>query len=290
MNRISRDDIKTLIVVLIVCSVSTVIILLLTRKSNYDNLSNVNEYNTYFSITSYANTYITTLADNKSTEYLSILDKEYITNNNINEDNAFDNTKEYPSGSSLNVTNMKSVRLKDSYLYYVKGRVYQNDIDGKTLVDDNFQTLIKLDFDNTAYSVYPVDDSNYKKIINSTKKIEVESNDYNKLITPKLITKEQVCVLYLSDYIDKLYSDIDTSYDLLSDKMKELDYFSSLEKYKNYMIENQNKLTTVADKCLENKVDENRIYSVIDKNGNKFNFTEESVMNYKVDIYLSKDK
>ena len=159
MNRISRDDIKTLIVVLIVCSVSTVIILLLTRKSNYDNLSNVNEYNTYFSITSYANTYITALADNKSTEYLSILDKEYITNNNINEDNAFDNTKEYPSGSSLNVTNMKSVRLKDSYLYYVKGRVYQNDIDGKTLVDDNFQALIKLDFDNTAYSVYPVDDS-----------------------------------------------------------------------------------------------------------------------------------
>ena len=34
------------------------------------------------------------------------------------------------------------------------------------------------------------------------------------------------------------------------------------------------------------KIKDNRVYSVIDKNENKFVFNEESIMNYKVDIYL----
>ena len=45
-------------------------------------------------------------------------------------------------------------------------------------------------------------------------------------------------------------------------------------------------MSTSADKCFMKKIKDNRVYSVIDKNENKFVFNEESIMNYKVDIYL----
>ena len=33
-------------------------------------------------------------------------------------------------------------------------------------------------------------------------------------------------------------------------------------------------------------VGKNRVYTVIDKNGNKYTFTEKNIMNYEVNFYL----
>ena len=52
-----------------------------------------------------------------------------------------------------------------------------------------------MDFDNSTYAVYPLSDKDdYKKIIDSIKKINIDSN--NRTVKSDLITKEKICVLY----------------------------------------------------------------------------------------------
>ena len=53
-----------------------------------------------------------------------------------------------------------------------------------------------------------------------------------------------------------------------------------------YINNNLNRITTDADKCSLEKVKNKRIYTVLDKNSNKYVFVETNIMNYKVDFYL----
>lgn len=285
MRRIPKDDIKTLVVVVLVCVISIGLIILLNTKSNSEKLEAVNEYNNFFSVNNYINNYINNISKNNSELVYNLLDQKYLEKNNITKDNIFDNINNYPSNSSINISNMEYVKIKNNYLYYIEGKIYQNTFDSQNIIDDNFKIIVMIDFNNQTYSIYPLED-NYKKIIDNIKKITIEKNNDNNISKSDLVTKEQVCIIYLSDFINKINTDINSSYDLLSDNMKK-EY--TLDTYKTYISNNLNKITTLADKCYLDKKEEQRIYSVIDKNGNKFTFKENKIMNYTVDIYLNED-
>lgn len=277
-----KDDIRTFITIIIICTLIVGIVLILNRKSNSEKLEVVNEYNTFFTTSGYVNNYLNYSSD--SSKLYDLLYSDYIDKNNITVDNILTNIKSYPKNSTIKVTEMKYVKVKNDYIYYIKGKIYQNTFDGKELIDDNFDVVAVLDFDTLSYAIYPIEDDNYKEVIDKIKKIEIENNKYNSIKKSELITKEQICVIYLSDYIDKIYNDIDLSYKILSKSMKEK--YTTLEEYKNYINNNIDKITTEADKCSLEKIDNNRLYTVIDKNKNKYIFNEESIMNYEVDFYL----
>lgn len=277
-----KDDIRTFITILIICALIVGLVLILNRKSNSEKLEVVNEYNTFFTTSGYVNNYLNYSSD--SSKLYDLLYSDYIDKNNITVDNILTNIKSYPKNSTIKVTEMKYVKVKNDYIYYIKGKIYQNTFDGKELIDDNFDVVAVLDFDTLSYAIYPIEDDNYKEVIDKIKKIEIENNKYNSIKKSELITKEQICVIYLSDYIDKIYNDIDLSYKILSKSMKEK--YTTLEEYKNYINNNIDKITTEADKCSLEKIGNNRLYTVIDKNKNKYIFNEESIMNYEVDFYL----
>ena len=277
-----KDDIRTFITIIIICTLIVGIVLILNRKSNSEKLEVVNEYNTFFTTSNYVNNYLNYSSD--SSKLYDLLYSDYIDKNNITVDNILTNIKSYPKDSTIKVTEMKYVKVKNDYIYYIKGKIYQNTFDGKELIDDNFDVVAVLDFDTLSYAIYPIEDDNYKEVIDKIKKIEIENNKYNSIKKSELITKEQICVIYLSDYIDKIYNDIDLSYKILSKSMKEK--YTTLEEYKNYINNNIDKITTEADKCSLEKINNNRLYTVIDKNKNKYIFNEESIMNYEVDFYL----
>ena len=277
-----KDDIRTFITIIIICTLIVGIVLILNRKSNSEKLEVVNEYNTFFTTSNYVNNYLNYSSD--SSKLYDLLYSDYVDKNNITVDNILTNIKSYPKNSTIKVTEMKYVKVKNDYIYYIKGKIYQNTFDGKELIDDNFDVVAVLDFDTLSYAIYPIEDDNYKEVIDKIKKIEIENNKYNSIKKSELITKEQICVIYLSDYIDKIYNDIDLSYKILSKSMKEK--YTTLEEYKNYINNNIDKITTEADKCSLEKINNNRLYTVIDKNKNKYIFNEESIMNYEVDFYL----
>lgn len=281
-----KDDLKTLIVVILACGIPLAIILILNIKSNSDKLEVINEYNDYFSIVSSVNKYLNYTSTNNKEAVYALLDKEYTSNNEITIDNVLDKISIYPTNTSIKTNIMTSVNIKNNYAYYLKGSIIQNDYNTTKEITSDFEIVVLKDLNNLTISLYPINNTNYKRVIDHIKKISIESNNYNKINNTSIVTKEEICSLYLSDYLNKIKNDIDSSYSLLSDNMKKQSDFNTLESYKNYINSNISKMSTSADKCLMEKIKDNRVYSVIDKNENKFVFNEESIMNYKVDIYL----
>ena len=286
MNK--RDDIKTFIVVISVCIICLVIGLLLSFKRNSDKLVFVNEYDDFFANVDYVNRYINYIINKDSVAVYNLLDKRYIEDNNITYDNVLYNTIDYSFGASLNATSMKYVEIKNNFIYYIKGNVYLNTFSGKKILDDNFSILVIIDNDSLSYSLYPVDDSNFEDIINSIWRVNIKNNNYNDIVKSDSVTKEQVCVIYFSDFINNLFDDTLGSYDLLSDEMKKK-YVNS-GSYEKYIIDNLSLISTTADKCKLDEYEDKRIYTVIDNNDNMYKFTENGIMNYVVDFYLKENE
>lgn len=280
-----KDDIRTFITIAIICAIIVGIVLIINRKSNSEKLEEVNEYNTFFTITNYINTYISSSSNTSKLYDLTYID--YINRNNITENTINEFLENYTINSSIKVTDMKYVKIKNNYVYYVKGKIYKNTYNGSEVINNNYQTLVLVDFDTLSYAIYPID-TDYKKVLDKIKKISIENNRNNNVKKSDLITKEQICVIYLSDYISKIDEEIELSYNVLSEKMKE--QYPMFKEYVNYINDNRDKITTEADKCLLEKIGNNRVYTVIDKNENKYIFTEKSVMNYEVSFYLKDNK
>ncbi len=279
-----KDDIKTFVTIVIVCLVIVVLVLILNHKSNSDKLETVNEYNTFFTVTSYVNDYINNISNQDSSSLYDVLYSDYIDKKNITLNNIYDNIEKYPINSSVKVTKMEYVKVKNDYIYYVEGKVNQITFDGKQEIDDNFKVVVITDFDTLSFAIYPLQENdNYKKTIDSIKKIEIENNKNNKIKNSSLVSKEQICVFYLSDYVDKLNNNIEEAYNLLSDQQKKQ---YTLDKYKEFINANIDKITTDADKCSLELSGTNRVYKVIDINKNKYTFTEKNIMNYNVSLYL----
>lgn len=277
-----KDDIKTFITIIIICTLIVGLVLILNRKSNSEKLEVVNDYNSFFTTTNYVNNFLSYSKD--SSKLYDVIYSSYIDDNNITKDNIFDYIKSYQGDVSIKVTDMKYVKVKDNYIYYVKGKLYQSTFDSVEVIEDNFEVVVLVDIDTSSYSIYPIDDNDYKDIINGIKKIKIDNNSNNVVKISSSISKEQMCVVYLSDYIDKLNNDINSAYDVLSNSMKEK--YVSLDNFRLYINNNLNRITTDADKCSLEKVKNKRIYTVLDKNSNKYVFVETNIMNYKVDFYL----
>lgn len=285
MNRISKDDIKTLIVVVLVCAICVSLVLLLNIKSNSEKLEAVKEYNTFFSTSKYVNSYLNYLSNSDEKAVYDLLYKEYIEEHEITEYNILSKLDYYPKNVSVKVKQMEYVKIKNNYVYHVKGKLIQNDYNYEKVINDNFEIIVINDFNNLSIAIYPIDNVNYKKVIDKIKKIDIDKNTNNSISNTELITKEQICVTYLSDYLNQITNDLDSTYDLLNLNMQKR--FTTLDSYKEYINSNISKFSTEADKCKMEEIDNNRVYTVIDKNGNSYIFNEESIMNYKVDLYLN---
>lgn len=277
-----KDDIKTFITIIIICTLIVGLVLILNRKSNSEKLEVVNDYNSFFTTTNYVNNFLSYSKD--SSKLYDVIYSSYIDDNNITKDNIFDYIKSYQGDVSIKVTDMKYVKVKDNYIYYVKGKLYQSTFDSVEVIEDNFEVVVLVDINTSSYGIYPIDSNDYKDIINGIKKIKIDNNSNNVVKTSSSISKEQMCVVYLSDYIDKLNNDINSAYDVLSNSMKEK--YVSLDNFRMYINNNLNRITTDADKCSLENVKNKRIYTVLDKNSNKYVFVETNIMNYKVDFYL----
>lgn len=279
-----KDDIRTFIVIVCICAICLVVAFLFNYKSNYEKLIHVNEYDVFFSNVNYLNNYISKIANNDNNAVYNLLDDKYIDKNNITIDNVIDFIGNYSSFSSFEATDMTFVQVNDDFIYYVQGKIYEETYEDKILIDDDYSIVIITDENNFSYSLYPVFNDEYIEVINGIRRININNNQYNSFNNANNINNEQICIVYLSNFISSIFNDINSSYDLLSDNMRRI--YSDNTSYKNYINNNIDLISSTADKCKMEEVDDKRIYTVIDSNGNKYIFNEESVMNYKVDFYL----
>ncbi len=286
--KISKSEIKTLIIILLICAICTILVFFLSIKSNSDRLAAVTEYNTFFSANKYANNYLNYLSNRNNASIYNLIYKDYIEKNNVTEDNILNTVDIYTDSLSLKIKSMDYVEIKDNYAYYIQGSLIQNNYDSKETIKDNFQIFVLTDFNNLTFAVYPLkNNDNYKKIIDNIKEINIPKNSTNAMTKTASITKDEVCILYLSDFVDKLFNDLNSSYTMLNDNMKKL--YPNINSYQSYIESKINKITTGIDSCKVESGSDGRTYSVIDKNKNRYIFNESSILNYKAEIYLYED-
>ena len=90
-----KDDIRTFVVIIIICTLITGLVLFLNRKSNSDKLEVVDEYNNFFTITNYVNNYLEYSSTYNASKLYDVLYSDYIDSKGITINNLFDYLKEY---------------------------------------------------------------------------------------------------------------------------------------------------------------------------------------------------
>lgn len=279
-----KDDIKTIIVVAIVCLICAILVLAFGIKSNFEKLEGLTEYNTFFEVTSSINEYINYISDSDSDKVYSLLHEDYIVKNEITNSNVFDYVSKFSSNESFKVINMKGSEVsKNYYLYYAEGKIIRNTYDGVEVINDDYKILIIYDYVNLTKAIYPINaGDNIKKIINSIKKKSIVKNECNEIKGIGIIKTEQICSLYLSDYVNYLFNDIDNAYELADTSMK--NKYTTIKKFSKVINSKKDSISFIADKCYFSDDYRGRMYSVIDINGNRYYFKEKSIMDYSVEI------
>lgn len=236
------------------------------------------------------NNYFNTLSQsiegvNNSVVILSVLDKEYITQNNLTEENVIEKFGQYKEINSYGIRDMFKQKIeKDEqiigYYIYIKGIIRQN---GNT---QTVYSLIQEDFQSSSYSICFINADEYdraktgEKIRNATE-INIEQNDYN-MLADKVVSEYEISLEYLRDYINTVYNNINDGYNLLDEEYRNKK-FANIEDYKNYIeLQNINPEIVVLKEYAINEKDGYTQYVCIDANGRNYIFKVTSIMNYTV--------
>ena len=288
-----KENIKTIIILIIIFAACIIGIFIYGKEKNSDKLVSVDMPNLYFLASKYANNYISKTSTEDIESIYNILYSKFIEENEINNSNLLNKINVYPESSNVEIKNVSYVEENNNFILYLKGIVYKYTVDNKEILDNDFELIIIIDNENSTFAVYPTTKRKYKSNMNKIilKKINISKNNDNDAIPSEYINKEKMCVLYMNDFIDKINNSDDNGYSYMSEDM--LQKYNKLSVYKNMIIKNKDKLSTVADKCTVKKAnsknENNKKYIVIDKNNNKFEFTENAVMDYKVDIHFNNE-
>ena len=269
----------------------------------------VNYGNIYYTVDSLVKNYITHLNNNDKKEIYNILDKDYIQENNITEENVLLKIEQY--------SNIEKSKIKN--IYELSGSRYTTYYIEYNINDKNIYFTINTDFINKTFSIIPIKEQEYNKLLNTIvedkygEEKQIEINNYNKIIYEN-VSEEQMAENLIQDYVTNALYYLEDAYNSLDEGYREK-RFGSIEKFKEYIEENKDILKRLDksdikiysdfnnEKDYEKYVNElNKIhlskytvqeildgveYICIDELGNYYIFDTTSVMKYnlKLDTY-----
>ena len=252
------------------------------------NMESVTEYSYFFSIVNVLDIYLNNLKNHNTESLLNILHSEYLKEYKINENNIYDNLVKLDSDSqyTFKVRKMdyETYDELNRYLYYVNGDIILNNFEDNEVFMEDIKFLINVDYENLTYAIYPLNFL-YEVLPIINPQEEIIKNEDNVLIGSNVITKDYICNIYLSDFINIVNNDLDKSYDLLESDFRRKNY-AKKSSYIDYMSKNKNKLSSQIFSCNSLSIQQH-IYEIKDMNYNTYTFTEESVMNYKVEFTIN---
>lgn len=208
----------------------------------------------------------------------NILDKEYISKNNITLSNIYDfiyKTNEEKTFTAMKMNMLDGDRIQRFVAYGI--------VSGKEEVQYEY-IIVNLDYYNMTYSIEPIIDSKYNDIneIQLEEKIEEISINENNQFNYNRIKKENVIRNYISFYKTNALSNPTIAYNLLDKEYRDKK-FRSIEEYKIYVASNKERISSSILESYQIQEDgENTRYICLDTNGNYYIFNETSVMDYTV--------
>lgn len=267
-----KRDIKTLVVLGIIFGL-IILIFVFTRddtasikkKSEFYDFTMVLNEDTFFSVVNNVN---------KLCEY---------STNDINKVKYISTDIDYKEYENMlfNVSEIYVISRLNLYKYYIKGGVYTNIYDQKSEFVKDLYLVLNYDMNTMTFDIYKINKDIYDSRDSSNLEFgDIERNDYNEFIYTSLSDKSRA-VLYFNDFINKVYNDIDSAYNILSNDTIS-NNFVTIDKFKTFV----NSFDNIGMK--EYNVSDSRI-SIRDKFGNEYIFNISSVLKYSVSINIAED-
>ena len=254
------------------------------EKIPYD-MQTVTEYSYFFSVVNILNKYLGYLADQNTEALYQVLHPDYQSLNKINDSNLYNNVGNFKDKIlSFKAKIMAYKTYNNCYLYYVKGDIINNNFEDSNILKNNAMFLVNIDYDNLSYAIYPLNDISEDLPIKEPE-LEITLNNYNELQGSNIITEDYICNLYLNDFIEKINNNPSDTYSLLNNDFRKKQY-PTIEDYLNFISNHKDKFNSQVYSC-SSLSGTSHVYEVKDMNFNSYTFTEESIMNYKVEFTIN---
>ena len=192
-------NIKKLIIILLILLVISCLLILAIKNNlqnskqiesedEYSNITQdfiqpmqlVGDYSTFLSVEKMINNYIGKVNFSNADAIYSIMDKDYINDNNITKQNILQhiaNINKYDS--EVRIREMYSQTDTSNKVYYIYGMLEKNH------KGTSFYFVLYEDLKNITYSVAHINEETYKNAVSNSQKLEekqIEPNDYNSTI------------------------------------------------------------------------------------------------------------
>ena len=268
----------------------------MSEEETYENTSTieiVNNRDDYYLVESLTDLYIYSILEQDTETLLNIIDKTYIYNNNLSENNVISNLNDFADTENENIEKYKIMIDKmyvskqgtiNTYFIYFKIINRADETITETAI------MAELDLFNETYFILPFEymkENEYTEVQEGEKykyNIEsIESNGYNEY-SYQNISEYEIILDLMSNLTDEILYDLDNSYNLFSDEYKKA-RFDTLDKYKDYI---KKDIKRIYASSIENyRIDKNSDYTeyiCIDQNGNYYIFKETAIMQYTVEF------
>lgn len=243
-------------IIIIVATIGIIIILIIANIAKKDNISKeemnkiysevkennedvkdekpirTNRINTYVTVEETIKNYIENTKNQNVELVMSVLNKEYISKNNINSNNLSSSTQQYKNITSYKNIEMYEQNSEKFTAYYIKGQI--ND-------QGNVYFEIGVDVNNHTYDIMPITENEYTTKINqSTGERTIEKKENNS-IEFKDYDNADIAKMYFDDYLKQMISNPEKAYNLLDKQYRETK-FENYNGFVQYINANREKL------------------------------------------------
>ena len=185
-------------------------------------ISRLKDIDEYFAVQSAINSFYDKVSANEKSEIVSLLDSNYVIENNITNDNVFEKMNLSTSFINFIVEEIYYNDNSNITYYFVKG--YENEylMGEEEYVKYNKNVFYLLVVDtNNHYMLRPLKSiNNLEEYANNYDLKEVKIGNDSKFKKIE-ITEEKKVTSYITNYTNLIYSDSDKAYKMLDDSTKE---------------------------------------------------------------------
>ncbi len=224
---------------------------------------------------------------NRSKEKIyQVLDKQYIENNNITEENVLEKVKEVEKSVLLTIIEMNNLKQNQEensqQVESLAVHALLQSIQDYSIVQDIY-LIVQIDKTNLTFSIQPLENIKDIEEININNNItSIEANDNNQF-KYAVTTDEDIVAEYINTYKRLILVHPEYIYQRLDEQYRK-ENFSNLQEFKKYVEENKEIINQirVEDYQVDNTNPEYTQYTCFDQFGNYYIFNEVSAMNYNI--------
>lgn len=194
-KRLNKKTILSLIIILIIIEIIFVAMINLLRKEDNVEINNeaklwntekVEDQYTLLYFNNIINKFFEYISERNAEALIAILDKDYLKNNSLNQENILKYFAEYQEATAFETKEVYTQQITFTQIYkgeynYINGTLTQK---GK---EENIFFLIKEDYINSTFNISIISEEIFKKVkksgnMNNSLEINIERNNYNKRV------------------------------------------------------------------------------------------------------------